>query len=78
MDTDADVVDSESDREEEDFQPPAAIKSEPIDEQITPNIDEEAASEQVTLDVLKSFSKKEKKLLLKRLIHLERKSKDRK
>jgi len=78
LDTDGDVAASsgnESEKEEE-MKKSSQIKSEPIERDgagATTSVAATNDDEHVTLDLLKSFSKKEKKLLLKRLIHLERK-----
>ena len=58
---------SESDVDDKEMK----IKEEPVEAVVASSSAHD--DESVTLDVLKSFSKKEKKLLLKRLIHLERK-----
>ena len=77
LDTDGDVgASSGNESEEDEIKNNSQIKSEPIERDGAGATTSAAAindDEHVTLDLLKSFSKKEKKLLLKRLIHLERK-----
>jgi len=78
LDTDGDVAESSGHDSEDDMKNNSNIKSEPIErDNVTSTTGAVGASnddnEHVTLDLIKSFSKKEKKLLLKRLIHLERK-----
>jgi hypothetical protein len=77
LDTDGDVAASSGNESEEDeMKNSSQIKSEPIERDGAGASTSSANAnddEHVTLDLLKSFSKKEKKLLLKRLIHLERK-----
>jgi hypothetical protein len=79
LDTDGDVAESsdhDTDENDDKIKANSNIKTEPVERDFvgvssggTPASDDD----HVTLDLLKSFSKKEKKLLIKRLIHLERK-----
>ena len=77
LDTDGDVAESsdhDTDENDDNMKANSNIKTEPV-ERDAAGVSSGRANDDdhVTLDLLKSFSKKEKKLLIKRLIHLERK-----
>ena len=73
LDTEGALAESSGNESDEQENSNLKIKSEPIDGDATAGPSSTNNDDSVTLDLLKSFSKKEKKLLLKRLIHLERK-----
>ena len=75
LDTDGDVAES-SDHDTDENDDHMKVKTEPVERDVAGVSSDGALAnddDYVTLDLLKSFSKKEKKLLIKRLIHLERK-----